>query len=89
MPAKNRRVNVILEKPLYKTIEKLAARDGVSLSLKIRELIKEALEVIEDSALVSLAESRMKTFRKAKSLKHDEVWQGCRFGLNIILMFKI
>jgi predicted DNA-binding ribbon-helix-helix protein len=38
MPTKNPRVNVVLEKPLYRTIEHIAKRDGVSMSLKVRIL---------------------------------------------------
>jgi hypothetical protein len=74
MPAKNPRVNVVLEKPLYRKIEALAKRDGVSLSLKVRDLVKEALEVEEDMALSAFAESREKTFKKKEALKHTEVW---------------
>jgi predicted DNA-binding ribbon-helix-helix protein len=74
MPTTKSRINVILEDPLYETIEQLAERDGVSLSMKVRDLVKEALEIREDIALTSFAEEREKTFRKSKSLKHDEVW---------------
>jgi len=74
MPTKNPRVNVVLETPLYNSVEHLAKRDGVSLSLKVRDLIREALEMEEDVALVVLAEKRERTFSKTKSLKHDEVW---------------
>ena len=74
MPTTKPRINIILEEPLYKTVEKLAQRDGMSLSLKARDLIKEALEIQEDIALSSFAEEREKTFRKSKALKHDEVW---------------
>jgi len=74
MPAKNPRVNVVLEKPLYANVERLAKRDGVSLSLKVRDLVREALEMEEDIALAQFAESREKTFSRKKSLKHDEVW---------------
>jgi hypothetical protein len=74
MPVKNPRINVVLEKPLYHTIEHLANRDGVSLSLKVRDLVKEALEIEEDTALSAFAEKRERTFIKTKSLKHHEVW---------------
>jgi len=62
MPTRNPRINVVLEEPLYATIERLAKRDKVSLSLKVRDLIIEALEVEEDIALSILAEERDKTF---------------------------
>jgi hypothetical protein len=74
MPTKNPRINVVLEKPLYNTVESLAERDGVSLSLKVRDLVKEALEFEEDIVLAQFAETREKNFSKKKSLKHDEVW---------------
>src|SRR5208337_4268199 len=74
MPVKNPRINVVLEKPLYNTIERLAAKEGVSLSLKVRDLVKEALEIEEDVALSMFAEKREKTFTKSKALKHHEVW---------------
>jgi hypothetical protein len=74
MPAKNPRINVVLEKPLYNNIERLADRDGVSLSLKVRDLVKKALEIEEDIGLSKLGESRENSFNRKKSLKHDEVW---------------
>jgi hypothetical protein len=74
MPAKNPRVNIVLEKPLYGDIERLAKRDGVSLSLKVRDLVREALEIEEDVALAHLADEREKTFNRKKALTHDEVW---------------
>lgn len=74
MPTKNPRINVVLEKPLYNHVESLAKREGVSLSLKVRDLVKEALELEEDAALTEFAESREKTFVITKALKHNEVW---------------
>jgi hypothetical protein len=74
MPTKNPRVNVVLEKPLYTNVERLAKRDGVSLSLKVRDLLREALEMEEDISLAKFAETREKSFSRKKSLKHEEVW---------------
>lgn len=74
MPAKNPRVNVVFERPLYNSIEYFAKRDGVSLSLKVRDLVREALEIEEDKALSAFAEAREKTFKKKAALKHSEVW---------------
>jgi hypothetical protein len=44
MPTKNPRINVVLERLLYNNVERLAERDGISLSLKVRDLVKAALE---------------------------------------------
>ena len=74
MPVKNPRINVVLERPLYHAIEWLANREGVSLSLKVRDLVRVALEIEEDIALSAFAEKRERTFTKTKALKHDEVW---------------
>ncbi len=68
----NPRINVALEKPLYNSVKHLARKDGVSLSLKVRDLVKEALEIEEDMALSTFAENREQTFSKAKALKHGE-----------------
>jgi hypothetical protein len=74
MPTKNPRINVVLERPLYQNVERMAKKDGVSLSLKVRDLVKEALEIEEDIALGNIAEKREKTFIGKKALSHNEVW---------------
>ncbi len=75
MPAKNPRVNVVLERPLYEALSRLARREGTSLSLKARDLLREALEVYEDLALDRIAQDRERTFDRSRSLSHREVWQ--------------
>ncbi|MBI4825734.1 MAG: toxin-antitoxin system, antitoxin component [Nitrospirae bacterium] len=74
MPTTKPRINVVLEEPVYNAVETLAQKDGMSLSLKVRDLIREAIEIHEDIALSAFAGSREKTFRKSKPLKHDEAW---------------
>ena len=74
MATKNPRLNVVLEPKLYKAVEKLANRDGISLSLKARDLIKDALEYDEDIYWVEEAKKRDKIFQKKKALSHKEVW---------------
>ncbi|MDH5669739.1 MAG: hypothetical protein OEY86_17200 [Nitrospira sp.] len=74
MPTPNPRVNVVLEEPVYEGLRRWAKRDGVSLSLKVRDLVKEALEAEEDRALAHLAEHREHTFDKKKTLTHAQIW---------------
>lgn len=74
MPTKNPRLNVVLELPLYHAIQQLAKRDGVSLSLKARDLIRDALESYEDSYWTRQARKRESTFSPKKALSHKEVW---------------
>ena len=49
MPTDKPRLNVVLEPPLYLKVKKLAKKDGVSLSLKARDLIRESL--VRDQAV--------------------------------------
>jgi len=74
MPAKNPRVNVVLELPLFEAVSRLAKNEGVSLSLKVRDLVREAVELYEDEYLAAVASSREKSFIRSKGLSHAEVW---------------
>ena len=73
MPTKNPRINVVLEKPIFRIIKKLARRDNVSLSMKVRDLILVALESSEDILLTEIAEKREKTFDRKKMLTHKQI----------------
>jgi len=74
MPAKNPRINVVLDPPLYKNVQFLAEKDGVSLSTKVRDLLKDAMEIQEDIYLAELAEKRETTLAVNETLNHDETW---------------
>ena len=75
MPTRNPRINVMLDDVLYQNIRLLAQKENISLSAKVRELIKEALEIQEDIALSEFAEEREKSWKKSSVLLHDEVWR--------------
>ena len=74
MSTKNPRLNVVLEPTLFSALKKLAKLDGTSLSLKARDLIKEAMEFYEDSHWAAGASKREKTLSAKNSLTHKEVW---------------
>ncbi len=74
MPAQNPRINVVLNNLLYQDVRLLAEKDNVSLSAKVRDLLKEALEIQEDIALSAFAEKREKSWKDSKALSHDDVW---------------
>ena len=74
MPTTNPRVNVVLEKPLYDVLVSWARRDGISLSLKVRDVVKAAVEAEEDEVLARIAEERERTFNRRKALTHSQVW---------------
>ena len=74
MPTKNPRINIVLEKKSYDVIKRIAKKEGVSLSLKARDLLNEALEIYEDTILDEIGSEREKTFSRKKALTHDKVW---------------
>ncbi len=75
MPAKNPRVNVVLERPLYDALGRVARLDGASLSTKARDLLRDALELREDAGLLDVAEERAATLERSAGMTHDEVWR--------------
>jgi len=75
MAAKNPRLVTVLEKPLYQRIKQAARAEGVSLSAKVRDLLREAMELEEDAYWVKEGEKRLATFDRSKALTHEEVWK--------------
>lgn len=71
MATKNPRLQVLLEKPLYKAVASLAHEEGVSMSTKARDLIREALEHLEDVALADVVAQRAR--KPAKLLTMAEM----------------
>ncbi len=74
MPAKNPRLNVVLDKEIFETLDEISRKKGISRSLLARDLIKEALEIYEDIYWDNAALKRDESFSKESSLSHDEVW---------------
>ncbi len=72
MPTQHRRINAVLEPPLYEEVQRLAKGEGVSLSQKVRDLVRDALELIEDEGWERLIRERRK--HKGPWLTHEEVW---------------
>ena len=76
MPSAHPRINTVLEPPLYKAVKRLADRDRVSLSQKVRDLVREALELLEDAALEELVTKRRDN--PAPSIPHEELKRRLR-----------
>ncbi len=74
MPAKNPRINVVLEDPLYKKVQFLARKDGVSMSAKVRELLKEIIETQEDIFLSEIASKRETRWKDSEAIPHRDIW---------------
>ena len=74
MSTKNARVNVVMGEPLHTVVSGLAKREGISMSMVVRDLVKEALDLREDIALVRIAEEREKSLSNTKKLSHKDTW---------------
>jgi hypothetical protein len=62
----------MLEVPVRKAVRRLADKEGISISSKCRDLIREALELEEDAYWDKEAAAREKT--AGKFLSHGEAW---------------
>lgn len=74
MATKNPRLNVVLEPYLYSIIQHLAKNEGLSLSLKARDLLRLAIEYCEDAHWSEEANQRESTFKKKAALSHKKIW---------------
>ena len=74
MPAKNPRLNVVLDREIFEALDEISRKKGISRSLLARDLIKEALEIYEDIYWDKAAGKRDESFSLGSSLSHDEVW---------------
>ena len=74
MPAKNPRVNIVIDRQTYTAMLEIASAQEMPLSMVARDLIKDALEIREDITLAEFAESRENSFDAASALTHEEVW---------------
>ena len=77
MPSALPRISTVMEPALYHVIEKLAKKDGVTLSQKTRDLLLDALELVEDEGLEHIIERRRRN--RKPSISHAEVKK--RLGL--------
>jgi len=75
MAAKNPRLITVLEKPLYERIKQAARAEGVTLSAKVRDLLRAAMELEEDAYWVGEGEKRLASFDRSKALTHEQVWK--------------
>lgn len=71
MPTTLPRISTVVDRPIYEAVAMLAKKDGVSLSQKARDLLLEALALIEDAGLEAIVERRRKN--RGKSIPLAEV----------------
>jgi len=74
MATKLPRLNVVLDADSYKAVGKISKKEGLSMSLIARDLLREALMIYEDAHWIKEAEGREKTFMRSKAVSHATVW---------------
>jgi len=75
MSTKQPRLNVVLEPSIYETLYKMSKREGLSMSLVARDLLREALTIHEDAYWAKSAGEREKSLSKKKIVRHRDVWE--------------
>lgn len=75
MPTRNPRLMVVLEPPLYHWIKETAKKEGLSLSLMIRDMIKDAYQEKEDLYWSIEGEKRLTTFSHKTTISHGNLKQ--------------
>jgi len=71
---KRKRVTASLDRRLYRDLEFAARVQGVTLSAKVRLLLRDALDAEEDAYFAKVAGERMATRDDTKALTHEQVW---------------
>lgn len=66
---------VVLEPPLLGWVKRLAKKDGLSLSTKLRDIVREAYENYEDRYWSKEGEKRLRSFEKSKGIPHGGFWK--------------
>lgn len=75
MATKLPRLNVVAEPYIYQAIRRLARKEGLSMSIVARDLLREALLLYEDVYWAKEAQTRERTFIREKALSHEQVWR--------------
>ena len=75
MPTTLPRVNVPFEPPTYEVLQRFSKAQHTSLSQVVSKLVKYAIEMTEDLALVQFAEGRLQTFKRDDALSTAQLLQ--------------
>ncbi len=66
---------VVLEPRLYRWIKTCSINEHLSLSAKLRDLVREAYESYEDRYWAKAGEKRRTSFTRKQALPHKEFWK--------------
>ena len=73
MPTTKARINLTVPSDVERELQRIAKRDARSVSTVALELLRQALEIEEDMALLRFVERREK--QTAKYVSHAQAWK--------------
>ena len=74
MPAKNPRISTVVDRGLLRWLRSRARREGISVSLVVRDLLMRVREDEEERYWAAAGEERLESFSRTEALRHDDVW---------------
>lgn len=74
MTAKNPRISAVVDQGLFAWLRAKAAREGISISLVVRDLLMRARNDEEERYWAAAGEERLQTFSRDQAEAHDDVW---------------
>jgi len=74
MPAKNPRISAVVDRGLLKWLRARANRDGISISLLVRDILLRVREEDEERFWAAAGEERLANFSKDEALSHEDAW---------------
>jgi len=74
MPAKNPRISTVVDRGLLRWLRSRARREGISVSLVVRDLLMRVREDEEERYWAAAGEERLESFSRNEALRHDDVW---------------
>ena len=76
MPAKNPRISAVVDSGLLKWLQTKAGREGISVSLVVRDILMRMRTEEEEQYWATAGEERLRNFKPSEALDHNEVWNS-------------
>ncbi len=74
MPAKNPRISAVVDLGLLKWLRSIAKREGISVSLIVRDILMRVRDEEEERYWAAAGEERTESFSRDEAVEHEDVW---------------
>ena len=74
MPAKNPRVSAVVDRGLLRWLRARAKREGISVSLVVRDILMRVREEDEERYWAAAGEQRLETYSRDEAVPHEDAW---------------